>query len=245
MAILIRSALAFAATVGVLMTSAASAATTRFYEGSFEEQAASVAVVTTRQGGHWSFRRFDLEGLQVPCSDGSSVSRSRSVYDRVRLDEDGAFRTEGRRGDIDDGRLIRIAGTISGRRASGVLQYWFEKPGPDDAVCETGKLHWKARAAGDTAMCAGREATIVGSDDRDSIEGTRAADVIVAGAGRDVIKAAGGDDVVCAGAADDKTRGEGGDDAIFTQGGGDPDTFEPVKAGREMIGSSAAAGGRG
>jgi len=58
--------------------------------------------------------------------------------------------------------------------------------------------------AGDPAgkrLCAGKEATIVGSGRRDVLRGTRGRDVIVAGAGNDIVRARAGNDVVCGGRA--------------------------------------------
>lgn len=140
----IRSFLAFTTAVVVLLAPAALADTTRFYDGSLEEGAASAVVRTTRDGGNWSFRRFDVQGLQVPCSDGSSMTLTRAVRDRVKIGSDRTFRTKGRNGDVDDGKLIRIAGTIRPRRANGVFEYFREKPGAGSVVCETSRLKWEA-----------------------------------------------------------------------------------------------------
>jgi hypothetical protein len=218
---------------------------------SFVGERASVALKVTREGGERYFRRLDVSGLRVPCTDRSTTTRSRSVHDRVKLDEEGAFRTEGRRGDRDDGRLVETAGTIGSRRARGVFRYVFQKPG-DSVVCETGRLRWNARATRAGAMtCAGLEATIVGSDKTEALAGTPGPDVIAGGKGKDVIKAGAGADVICSGGGNDRSFGEDGHDVIFSQGGGDPHGFEPVKGGPgddRLIGSrgwQALIGGRG
>lgn len=114
----------------------------RRYHGSFAEQAAPVSVRIARQGGNWYFRRFNARRLQVSCSDTSSRTVTRAIRDRVKIAEDQAFRTEGRNGDVDDGKLIRIAGTVGPRHASGTFRYFREQPG--GVVCETTMLHWDA-----------------------------------------------------------------------------------------------------
>ena len=70
-------------------------------------------------------------------------------------------------------------------------------------------------------MCAGQEATIVGTGDADIIEGTEGDDVIVAQGGDDIIFTFGGDDVICAGRGDDVVFAGEGDDFIAGQRGTD------------------------
>lgn len=81
--------------------------------------------------------------------------------------------------------------------------------------------------------CHDREATIVGSEGDDVIEGTDRNDVIVALHGDDEIAADFGHDVVCAGPGNDAVRGglgfdlvsgDEGDDTV--SGGGDPDQID-------------------
>jgi Ca2+-binding RTX toxin-like protein len=69
--------------------------------------------------------------------------------------------------------------------------------------------------------CAGKPATIVGTDGRDVLRGTRRADVIVALAGDDVVKAADGNDTVCAGAGNDTVSGGDGNDRLSGEAGRD------------------------
>jgi uncharacterized delta-60 repeat protein len=85
--------------------------------------------------------------------------------------------------------------------------------------------------------CAGRVATIVGTQGRNVLRGTRSADVIVAMGGDDVVRAASGDDVVCGGRGRDRLYGERGADRLFGQHGRD------VLAGGR--GHDLLAGGRG
>jgi Ca2+-binding RTX toxin-like protein len=80
------------------------------------------------------------------------------------------------------------------------------------------------------ARCAGRQATIVGTNGRDRIRGTRRRDVIAARGGNDVISGLGGNDLICGGAGGDKIaggrgrdelRGDAGNDRLLGQGGND------------------------
>jgi len=69
--------------------------------------------------------------------------------------------------------------------------------------------------------CAGKRATIVGTEKRDVLRGTRRADVIVALGGNDRIDAGRGNDVVCAGAGSDRVDGGAGRDRLFGGSGRD------------------------
>jgi len=83
------------------------------------------------------------------------------------------------------------------------------------------------------ALCAGRPATIVGTDGDDEIRGTPGDDVIAAGRGADRVWGGPGTDLVCAGpghdivhggAGPDWLRGGGGRDLLI--GGGGSDTLQ-------------------
>ena len=62
--------------------------------------------------------------------------------------------------------------------------------------------------------CAGQEATIVGTGQRDKLRGTNGDDVIAAGGGDDRVVGLQGDDLVCGGAGADLIQGEGGNDTL-------------------------------
>ena len=70
-------------------------------------------------------------------------------------------------------------------------------------------------------VCAGRKATIVGTEGNDSIPGTDKVDVIVALGGNDSIEGLRGNDVVCGGAGDDAVKGHGGNDTVRGGAGDD------------------------
>jgi hypothetical protein len=117
----------------------------RHYEGTLDDDGPRVVLHIDRDGGEQFFRRFFVRGLVLPCSDGSEIKLRRSVRDRVQLDADGHFRSKGLNGDRDDGRLVRVSGTVDGRAAAGRFQLFKELGAPRDAVCETGRLRWSAR----------------------------------------------------------------------------------------------------
>jgi len=69
--------------------------------------------------------------------------------------------------------------------------------------------------------CGGLEATHVGTDANNVIEGTPGRDVIVAKGGDDIVRGGGGNDVICGGSGNDELFGGPGKDRIFGQGGND------------------------
>ncbi len=118
-----------------------------------------------------------------------------------------------------DGRVV-VAGTTrptdGGSRDIAVvrLQGGDPPPGPGGPGGPGG-------AAGLTAVCAGRQATIVGTSGRDRLRGTAKADVIAALGGNDVISGLGGNDVVCGGAGNDQVDGGAGADRLIGGAGAD------------------------
>jgi uncharacterized repeat protein (TIGR01451 family) len=94
--------------------------------------------------------------------------------------------------------------------------------------------------------CAGRRASIVGTNGNDTLVGTAGPDVIAALSGDDNVIALGGNDIVCGSGGRDVVRGAGGSDRIKTGGGGDRlnggdgDDRLQGKDGRDKL-----AGGRG
>ena len=91
--------------------------------------------------------------------------------------------------------------------------------------------------SGRSLRCGGKRATIVGTNGRDRIRGTRRSDVIVALGGNDRILGGRGNDRVCAGSGRDAVAGDSGSDRLV--GEGDQDT---LKGGS---GNDALDGGRG
>ncbi len=69
--------------------------------------------------------------------------------------------------------------------------------------------------------CSGKQATIVGTRNADTLKGTRGKDVIVGLGGADRIFGLGGKDIVCAGNGKDKVSGGAGNDRLNGNGGND------------------------
>ncbi len=93
-------------------------------------------------------------------------------------------------------------------------------------------LHDNARTLNETApvvalfrspaaLCAGRPATIEGTDGPDELTGTPGPDVIHALGGDDVVYGRGGDDVICGGAGNDTIFPGGGVDEVYGEWGSD------------------------
>jgi uncharacterized delta-60 repeat protein len=69
--------------------------------------------------------------------------------------------------------------------------------------------------------CGGKPATIVGTDGKDKLKGTRRADVIVGLGGDDTISGGGGNDVICGGRGNDTISGGAGADKLYGDAGRD------------------------
>jgi hypothetical protein len=89
------------------------------------------------------------------------------------------------------------------------------------------------------STCAGKEATILGTEGADVIAGTMGRDVIVAGGGDDTISGRGGGDIICAGRDDDTVLGTRGADKLF--GGPGADVLNGGM-GRDMCATGAGTG---
>jgi uncharacterized delta-60 repeat protein len=72
--------------------------------------------------------------------------------------------------------------------------------------------------------CAGKKATIVGTNRADKLKGTRRNDVIVALGGNDKIDGGGGNDIVCGGNGNDNLKGGAGKDGLYGQNGKDTES---------------------
>ena len=63
--------------------------------------------------------------------------------------------------------------------------------------------------------CAGKRGTVIGTNRKERLKGTKRADVIVALGGNDSIDGRGGNDIICAGKGDDKVAGGDGKDRLW------------------------------
>ena len=87
---------------------------------------------------------------------------------------------------------------------------------------------------GRAPTCAGRTATMVGTNGDDVLDGTSGSDVIVGLGGDDAINGLGGKDYLCGGSGDDTIGGGGGPDRIY--GGGGNDTLDGAQGGDRLYG---------
>jgi uncharacterized delta-60 repeat protein len=74
---------------------------------------------------------------------------------------------------------------------------------------------------GKTLRCAGKRATVIGTNRKNRLKGTKRADVIAGLGGNDKIDGRGGNDVICAGDGNDSVAGGDGKDRLYGQNGKD------------------------
>ena len=70
-------------------------------------------------------------------------------------------------------------------------------------------------------FCNGRQATIIGNDENNTLIGTQGVDVVVGLDGNDTIKGLGAGDIVCGGDGNDRLEGGGGEDVLLGDAGDD------------------------
>ncbi|MFH1104764.1 MAG: right-handed parallel beta-helix repeat-containing protein [Actinomycetota bacterium] len=98
-------------------------------------------------------------------------------------------------------------------RPTGTVTDYDRVPRPSGAGWDSGAF--------ETPVCAGRVATIVGTNAADELRGTPGSDVIVGLAGGDVIRLGAGDDVACGGRGPDRISGGSGGDRLHGEQGDD------------------------
>jgi uncharacterized delta-60 repeat protein len=87
------------------------------------------------------------------------------------------------------------------------------------------------------AKCAGKQATIIGTNGRDKLKGTKKRDVITGLGGKDTIKGLGGNDLICGGKGKDRLLGGPGNDKLLGQQGKDFLKGGPGKKDKEIGGA--------
>lgn len=98
------------------------------------------------------------------------------------------------------------------------FHYWVSIDGDTPIPCSGDNIVLPGQ---ETPTCNGLAATIVGTDDGETIYGTSGDDVIVALGGNDTVYGGNGEDVICLGEGDDNAEGGRHDDVIFGEGGSD------------------------
>jgi uncharacterized delta-60 repeat protein len=141
-----------------------------------------------------------------------------------------------------DGKIV-VAGYLGTGAASGAVirlqgDSRSEGGGPGGGGAGGGKAK--------VYRCAGKRATIVGTNKRNRLRGTKRADVIVGLGGNDTIVGLGGNDIVCAGSGNDKVSGGKGNDKEYGGSGNDKLTGD---AGKDTVsgdaGNDTESGGPG
>lgn len=114
-------------------------------------------------------------------------------------------------------------------------------------VCIAVCVSWlvPAQAAPRAPKCAGKRATIVGTDKRDNIVGTRKSDVIVTLGGNDTVDGKRGNDRICTGAGRDMVLESRGDDTTDGGSGLDSLSFENARGPIAANLDNAVASGLG
>jgi hypothetical protein len=128
--------------------------------------------------------------------------------------------------------LSSLAGRTVRLRFASVSTEFFLRSATDAVTLTSTPL-----VAQPTARCAGRDATIVGTDGNDVLVGTSGKDVIAGLKGKDTLRGRGGNDRLCGKAGKDLLKGGGGNDRL--RGGDGKDT---LKGGG---GNDACKGGPG
>jgi uncharacterized delta-60 repeat protein len=186
------------------------------------------AAVLRLQPGGTLDTTFSFDGLQ-------RVNLPSSTAQAVALQTDGRIVLAGTTtaaGNVD-AWVARLEGDppeIGGGPAAG-------QPSSPNGGGSGGGGSGGGRAGGKVPRCAGKKATIVGTNRADKLKGTRRNDVIVALGGNDKVDGARGNDLICAGDGNDTVKGGAGNDRLYGQNGKDTVAGGP--------GKDALAGGNG
>ena len=170
------------------------------------------AVVLRLQPGGTLDTTFSFDGLQ-------RVDLPTSMAEAVALQTDGRIVLGGTTtaaGNVDEfvARLEGDPPAIGGGPAPGQPS----SPGGGGSGGGGGGSKTKV------PRCAGKKATIVGTNRADKLKGTRRNDVIVALGGNDKIDGGRGNDLICAGNGNDNVKGGAGKDRLYGQNGKDTET---------------------
>jgi Ca2+-binding RTX toxin-like protein len=121
----------------------------------------------------------------------------------------------------EDGKIV-VVGHAYGGDATG-FDFALTRYKPDGSLDPTFDVDGLVTTdfGGGPPICAGRPATIIGTQAADTLTGTPQNDVIVGLEGKDSIRAGGGSDIVCAGSGNDNVAGGKGKDRLRGERGND------------------------
>jgi len=131
------------AAVLALLAAGVALAGSKTYRGEIKgDEEAAVTLKVKRSDGERALKLFAAEHLLISCESGPRRLERVALDGLVPVNAKGKFRIEG----ADDGRELRLAGKLVGRRsAKGTVRYL----GPTEVdggleSCDSGKLDWKA-----------------------------------------------------------------------------------------------------
>jgi len=171
-----------------------------------------VATVVRLQPGGTLDTTFNFDGVQ-------RVTLPSSTAEAVALQADGRIVLGGTTnggGNVDEfvARLEGDPPAIGGGPAAGQPS----SPGHGGSGGGGGGSKTKV------PRCAGKKATIVGTNRADKLKGTRRNDVIVTLGGNDKVDGGAGNDLICAGDGNDNVKGGTGKDRLYGQNGKDTES---------------------
>ncbi len=115
-----------------------------------------------------------------------------------------------------------IASSVAIQPDGKIVAAGFSGPTTDPAPRgDIALVRLQGDAGAHKAKCAGKKATIVGTNRKDKLKGTKKRDVIAALGGKDTVKGKGGNDIICGGKGKDKLLGGPGKDKLLGQAGKD------------------------
>jgi Ca2+-binding RTX toxin-like protein len=103
----------------------------------------------------------------------------------------------------NDPNVVALSNQVAGQRTC-----------VGSAACSPGAGEPQVNPGESGPTCAGKPATIIGTQAADTLQGTPQKDVIVGRGGKDSIRAGGGSDIVCAGSGNDNVAGGIGKDRL-------------------------------
>jgi uncharacterized delta-60 repeat protein len=155
----------------------------------------------------WSDDNFAVARLQPNgLLDSTFGTGGKSIVDFGGIDRGYAVALQ------PDGRIV-VAGTSN---ANGTSDFAVARLEGDPSGSGGG-----GPGGGGPPTCAGKPATIIGTEAADTLTGTPQKDVIVGLGGKDRIRAGGASDIVCAGSGNDTLAGQGGKDQLRGEKGKD------------------------
>ena len=139
-------AVATAAVAAFAGAAAGQAATgQQVFAGTLEEQHDATVRMKTGATDEFHVKVFTVHDFRVDCGDGDGIAERGTLKGRIPIGDRGRFHARNK----DNKSVINVRGKIDGRKAEGVFRFSGELKDRDGTTqdCESGQLHWTARAA--------------------------------------------------------------------------------------------------